>query len=72
MDIPASTRPIYAKPYTTSAIRKCQYCSEEFNAKGHASHEKACKAAVAAAKRDREYEMQIEEELRLSKRGEDM
>ena len=64
-----TTHRIYPKPYTTSATRTCQYCFNEFNAKGHARHEKACKVTTAAEKRDREYELRLEEESRLLKRG---
>ena len=72
MDVLESTqRRIIPKKYTTSSIRSCQYCLKDFNAKGHASHEKACKVATAAAKRDREYRLRLEEEYRLLKRGND-
>lgn len=44
------------KPYTTSSTRPCQYCAREFNVKGHASHEKACRARAENLARDLEYE----------------
>ena len=71
MDVSGSTqRNRFHIPYTTATTRACQYCSKDFNVKGLASHEKACKLSTAAAKRDREFELRLEEELRLSKRGE--
>ena len=68
----STQRDKFPKPYTTSAIRTCQHCFKVFNVKGLTSHEKACKVATAAAERDREYELRLDEELRLSKRGEDL
>ena len=60
------------KPYTTAATRMCNYCGREFNTKGHASHEKRCKALMTAAVCDKEYEARIllEHETSLAKKGE--
>ena len=62
----------FSRPYTTSVTRTCEHCSRDFNVKGFTSHERACKVATAAAKRDREYELRLEEESRLSKRSKDL
>lgn len=44
------------KPYTTTSTRSCQYCSREYNVKGYASHERACKTRAENLARDLEYE----------------
>lgn len=56
----SSSKLSMAKPYTTPASRACQYCFKLFNAKGHASHEKACRIVTTAAMRDREYQISLE------------
>ena len=57
------------KRYSTSQMRTCRFCGNDYNAKGIIMHERSCGKKIETRKRDEEYEQSLRNQTKEKRRN---